>query len=538
MHSKAFYLFPVFCVFSCLFVATNSGCKRPGPAASGRQVLRISQRNEPADLDPATANLPDEFFIIRALSEGLVVPAPVMARPPLPAAAERWDVSPDGLVYTFHLRAGARWSDGEPVTAADFVASYRRLLTPATAAPKAALFYAVRNARAFAAGEIADFSSVGFRAADAGTLVVTLAHPTPRFLDYVASGPWIPVDPRTVARYGRDWTRPGNFVGNGPFTLAEWRPHQRIVVRKNPAYRDAAQVRLDEIQFIAFDSGDTEERAYRTGQVDVTMDVPIAKLDPYARERPAELHRGRLAETRYLTFNTARPPLDDRRVRQALSGAIDRRRLVQLVLRGGQRVPDAFAPIDDLYPERAADLQGLFAFQPDNARQLLAAAGFPGGKNFPRLELSSWRVQASVLEAIQQMWKENLGIEVGLAVRDAKVHVAALRSGSYDIGFITSIPDVADEYAILADFITGAPGNYPHWSNALYDESLARAAAAFSDADRIGPLRKAEELLDRECPVTPLYFNAHNWLMSPRVRGWQEDALWNRSYSGIYLEGN
>jgi len=259
-----------------------AGCAKHEPAANASaQVLRVSQRNEPADLDPALATLPDEFFIIRALSEGLLVPDPAGGAP-LPAAAERFDLSADGLIYTFHLR-DTRWSNGEPVTAADFTESYRRLLTPATAAPKANLFFAVKNARAFVSGTLADFSVVGFAAPDPHTLVVTLVQPMPRFPLYVASGPWIPVNPRVVAQHGRVWTQPEHFVGNGPFTLAEWRPQQRVVVKKNPTYRDAVNAPLDEIQFLRFDNDDTEERTFRAGQLDVTMTVPFTKLETYAR---------------------------------------------------------------------------------------------------------------------------------------------------------------------------------------------------------------------------------------------------------------
>ena len=213
----------------------------------------------------------------------------------------------DGLTWTFHLRPDARWSNGEPVTAGDLLASYRRVLTPATAAPKANLLFVVKYARAYATGQLTDFSAVGFLAPDPHTLLVVLERPTPQFLAYVASGPWIPVNPRVVERLGRQWTRPGNYVGNGPFLLTEWRSQQRIVVRRNPGYHGAAGVRLDEIQFIRFDDTNAEDRAYRDGQIDVTMSVPIDRLASYARDRPTELQRTPLAETRYLAFNVRGP---------------------------------------------------------------------------------------------------------------------------------------------------------------------------------------------------------------------------------------
>ncbi len=531
------------CALSCLFAALLPGCKRPAPAPPSTpspQILRLSQRNEPADLDPATATLPDEFFVIRALSEGLVTPdttSPVGIRP---AAATHWETSPDSLTYTFHLRPTARWSNGDVVTSADFIFSYRRLLTPATAAAKPELFFAVKNARPFAAGALTDFSAVGFAAPDPLTLVVTLEHPAPSFLLLAASGPWIPVHPATVAAHGRDWTKPGHFVGNGAFTLAEWRPQQRIVVKKNPAYHAATSVRLDEIQFLRFDSGDTEERAYRAGQVDVTMAVPVAKIDTYARERPAELHRSPLAETRFLSFNLTRLPLSDTRVRRALSLALDRAKLVERVLRGGQEpAPRFISPLLRYAPATSdstgAPLASEFRFDPAEARALLAAAGFPAGKNFPRLELTGWS-NSAVLETVQAMWRQELGVEVALATREAKVHLAALHAGAYDIAFVTNLLDVADPAAALADFTSDAPKNFPHWRSPEFDRLLASAATERDPATRARTLDAAETLLLAAAPVAPLYFNTKNWLMSPRVRGWREDALWTRDYTGVFLD--
>lgn len=523
-------------VIALLTAVLLAGCTKHAtpPDSATPQVLRISQRNEPADLDPAIASLPDDLFIIRALSEGLVAPAPDNG-PPQPAAAESWEISPDQCTYTFQLRHDARWSNGEPVTADDFVASYRRVLTPATAAPKAPLLFMVKNARAFVTGQLADFDAVGFRAADPHTLVVTLEHPMPHFLTYVASGPWIPVNPRVVAQFGRSWTRPGNFVGNGAFTLAEWQPHLRIVVRKNPAYHGAARIRLNEIQFVAFDNGDAEERAFRAGQLDVTMAVPFTKLDTYRSEHPAELHHASLTETRYLSFNTTRAPLDDVRVRRALSLAIDRVKIVERVIRGGQQpafrlVPPVLVASED----RESRIGGQLHEDAAVARQLLAEAGFPEGRGFPRLELSTF-VSTPVTEVVQAMWKKELGIDVVLVTREARVHVAALRDGRYDIGFITAIPDVPDPANLLGEYITGSPGNYPHWSDARYDALVAKAVRSSDVALRAECLHEAAERLTEECPLAPLYFNATNWLMRPNVRGWHQDALWARFYQDVYV---
>jgi oligopeptide transport system substrate-binding protein len=524
-------------------VLALGGCTRrdAAPPPVGQAVLRISQRNEPGDLDPAIASMPDDFFIIRALSEGLVIPSPDGATP-VPAAAERWEVSPDQLRYTFHLRSNERWSNGEPVTAEDFLESFRRVLSPGTAAPKADLFFPVKNARDYLSGKLEDFGSVGFNAPDSQTVAVTLDRPMPpgEFLPYAASGPWIPVNPRAVSRLGSQWTRPGNFVGNGPYTLTEWLPNQRITVKPNSFYRAAGQVRLAAIQFVRFDDEDSEERAYRAGQVDVTMKVPTERIETYAHERPAELHRAPLAETRYLSFNTRRPALNDPRVRQALSMAIDQRRIVDDVLRGGQEPADRLIPtaistgVLDKGPPR-----GL-GYDPAEARRLLAAAGYPDGRNFPHLELSGWS-SAPVLEAIQEMWKKELGIEVAIVLREARAHVAALRSGAYDIGFITLIPDVPDPISILENFTTDSPNNYPHWSDGVYDYLIQLAESAGNPAKDVGnfdavALRGAESLLLTEAPLAPVYFNSKVWVMRTYVHGWREDALWTRYYGDLWMD--
>ena len=519
-------------------VLALAGCARrePTPPPAGQQVLRISQRNEPGDLDPAIASLPDEFFIIRALSEGLVVPGPDGGAV-LEAAAERWEVTPDHLSYTFRLRPDERWSNGEPLTAEDFLESFRRVLSPGTAATKASLFLPVKNARDYLSGRIEDFGSVGFKAPDSRTIVVTLGRPMPpaEFLLYAASGPWIPVNPRTVSHLGRQWTRPGNFVGNGAYALTEWLPNQRITVKPNPFYRGAAQVRLAAIQFVRFDDEDSEERAYRAGQVDVTMKVPSERIETYARERPAELHREPLAETRYLSFNTRRPALKDPRVRRALSLALDRRRIVNDVLRGGQE------PAGQLIPAAiSSGVSGKGPFQmpehnPAEARRLLAAAGYPGGLNFPHLELAGWS-STPVLEAIQAMWKNELGINVAIVLREARSHVAALRSGDYDIGLFTLIPDVADPISILEDFTSHSPNNLPHWSDAIYDGLILEASAAGDPADSRRLLRRAESRLLAEAPLAPVYFNSKNWVMGTYVHGWREDALWTRNYGDLWMD--
>lgn len=493
------------------------------------QVLRLSQRNEPATLDPHLATLPDEFFIIRALSEGLLTPGPDGGAPQ-PAVAERWEISPDGRTYTFHLRPGAKWSNGDPVTAGDFVYSIQRALSPALAAPKVALFFPLRNAEAFSTGRLPDYSAVGVLAPGDHRLELTLEEPTADFLAIVASGPWIPVHRATIEQFGRrdqrdtGWTRAGNFIGNGPFTLTAWRPNQEIIVQRNPAYWDAAEVKLPEIRFLAFDNGDAEERAFRAGQLDVTLSVPFTKILAYRAAQPPVLHQVLLHETRYLALNMTRPPLDNPKVRYALALALNRADLVEKVLLGGQQPALNFIP------------PGLGGYTPATrltedaaeARRLLGEAGFPEGRGFPKLEITTW-VGTPVLEAIQQMWRRELGIEVTLAQREARTHLAALAAGDYAIALVTAIPDYDGASDLFIDLRSGDPGNYPHWRNVEFDRLVAVAA-------RHAAYQQAEKVLLDDLPLIPLYFNSQNFLVQPRVKHWQTDRIWTRFYRKVTVE--
>lgn len=508
------------------------GCRRDAPAPA-EQLLRLSQRNEPATLDPHLATLPDEFFLIRSLAEGLVVPSP-NEEPPLPGVAARWETSPDGLTWTFHLRADARWSNGDPVTAADFVYSFRRALTPALGAPKAQLFFVLKNARAFYRGELADPAAIGVAAPDARTLVLTLEQPAPHLLALAASGPWLPVHPATVEKFGgaaaRDgaWTDPGRYVGNGPFVLAEWRKGQHLLVTRNPHYRAADRIRLTGVRYQIYDSGDTEERAFRAGQVDITMAVPFTKLPSY--DAPV-LRRQPLHETRYFVLNTTRPPLNDARVRRALALALDRDALVRSVLRGAQR------PALSFIPPGLGGYTGAAQLRPDAAaaRALLADAGFPGGRGFPRLELAAWNVNPAILEAVQQMWRHELGLETAIVQREGKVHMAAVIAGDFAIALMPAIPDYDDAAALFGELATGAGGNFPRWSDARYDDLVRRAERETDPVRRLALYRAAEEILLAELPVVPLYFNAQDYLVAPRVSGWRQDPLWNRFFLDVTL---
>jgi len=519
----------------------TAGCARRATnvqRGDREQVLYRGIGSEPAGLDPQLATGLAEQCVTSALFEGLVTEDPHDLHP-VPGVADHWEISPDGLTYTFHLRADARWSNGAPVTAPDFVASFRRILTPSLAADNATLFYVLLNAEAFNRGRLADFGQVGCAALDARTLQLTLAHPAPYFLELLTQMPFLPVPVSVIAQAGpadqrgNPWARPGRLVGNGPFTLRSWRPNEEIVVVKSPAYWDASRVRLQAIHFYPIDSRDAEERAFRAGQLHVTYTLPAAKVDAYRQNAPQLLRIDPYLNTYFFRLNVRRPPLDDERVRRALALAIDRAAIAGQVLRGGQQPAASFTP------------PGLPGYTPPAgvgtdvaaARQLLAAAGFPDGKGLPPLELlldNSGNLRL-VAEAVQEMWRRELGVDVRLINQELKVVLADRRAGQYQIVLSDWVGDYLDPTTFLNVWRGDSGNNHTGWSSSEYDALLNAADRTVDPVARAALLRQAEARLLAAAPVIPLYFNPHVFLLQPSVHGWYPTVLDHHPYQDVWL---
>jgi oligopeptide transport system substrate-binding protein len=515
----------------CSRGATNVG------SGDRAQVLHRGIGPDVTGLDPQLAIQTSEYTVLSSLLEGLTSEDPADLHP-VPGVAERWEASPDGLTYTFHLRADARWSNGEPVTAGDFVASWRRILTPEFAATRASQLFLIHGAEAFNRGG-GDFSQVGLRATDARTLEVTLEHPAPWFLSLLSGFSWMPVPIATVSRYGpqadraTSWATPERWVGNGPFTLASWRRGQEIVVVKSPTYWDAGRVRLSAIHFHAFDSIDAEERAFRAGQLHVTETLPPGRIDSYRRNAPNLLRIDPLLGTYFVRVNVRRPGLGDPRVRLALALAVDRAAIVEKILRGGQAPAYSFTPtgLGGYEPEPA---QGRNL---DLARRLLAGS-VPGGAGaLPELALlfNTSDIHREVAEAIQEMWRRDLGVGVKLVNEDLKSVEEARRAGTYDLLLSSWIADYEDPSAFLEIWRGDSGDNFTGWSSGDYDSLLFRAARAAEPAERNTLYGGAERLLLGEAPVIPIYHYTHVFLIQPSVRGWHPTLLDHHPYKDVWL---
>ncbi len=503
------------------------------------QILHKGNGQELQDLDPQLVNGVGEYNVISALLESLVSEDPHDLHP-VPGVAERWDISPNGKTYTFHLRRNARWSNGDPVTARDFIESYHRILSPGLGADGAYMLHVVRNAEAFNKGALNDFNQVGFRALDDWTLEIALTNPTPYFLSLLNYDAWFPVHIPTVKKYGpvyergSYWTKPGRFVGNGPFTLEEWRLNQDIRVKKSPTYWDAARVRLNGIVFHTIDSNNVEERAFRSGQLHITDTVPVNRIDRYRREEPELLRIDPYLGTYFFRVNVTKPILNLRLVRRALGMAIDRQSIVDHVTRGGQLPAYCFTP-----PDTAGyNCESVFPYDPAAARQALAEAGFPEGSGLPPLEIlfNTSENHKIIAEAVQQMWRKQLHIDARLVNQELKVYYDTRREMNYEILRSTWIGDYADPNSFLNLWITNGANNQTGWSNLDYDRLIAEAGQTSDQAARYRAFQQAEAILLQDAPILPVYFYTHAFLIRPVVKGWFPTILDHHPYKYVYLE--
>jgi oligopeptide transport system substrate-binding protein len=502
----------------------------PSPAAAPACVFRYALPEPPGSLDPTFVRSSLDNLVAPNLFEGLMN-FPEADGPPRPGVAERFEVSPDGRTYTFHLRQ-ARWTDGEPVTAADFVYAWRRALEPATGAPYADILYFIEGARAFHDGQSKDFGTVGLRAADDRTLVVRLEQPAPFFPELTAFFTYLPVPRRAVEAHGTEWTRPGNLVGNGPFRLVADEPGRRLVLEKNPDYWDAAHVGADRLEVLIINDGATAVNLIETGQLDWSglVDLPPVRLAELAR-RP-EYRTDPWLATHFLRLNAKRPPFDDARVRRAVALAIDRDALAAVVRGGNRPARGITAPLPG-WP----GVQGP-AFDPDAARRLLAAAGF--GPDHPlrfRLHYPNDELRRLLVQAVAGQLQKNLGAQVEPWVEEFRVYLRTQDQGDYDVSLSRWAGDYSDATTFLDLWTSGSIQNKTGWADGKYDGLVARAHGLADPAARTATLVEAEARVLDEAPIVPLLFGAKDYLIRPGFGGIGANSLGNHMMRYVTCAG-
>lgn len=506
--------------------------------AAGQNILRVNLGAEVQDLDPhLTTGIP-EHRALSALFEGLTDVNP-QDMSVVPAAAERWTVAEDNVTYTFHLRPEGRWSNGDPLTAHDFVYSYKRMLTPALAAEYSYFLHMLKNGKAFNEGKITDFAEVGARALDDYTLQITLESPTPYFLSSQMHQAWFPVHRGTLEKFGAQetrgtkWTRAENMVSNGPWRLSEWRPNEHILVERNEHYWNRDQIQLDGLQFFSIDNQQTEERSFRAGELHMTESVPLHKIEVYQRENPEVLQMGIYLGNYFYRVNTTRPPFQDKRVRQAFAMAVDRDTLTATVCKAGERPAYAFTPPGTAGYTSTAQM----TYDPERARALLAEAGYPNGAGLPPVEIlyNTSEQHQTIAEAVQSMWKRNLNADVRLLNQDWKVYLTSQDTLDYDLARAGWIADFVDPINFLECFLTEGGNNRTGYGNPEYDRLVQASYTEVDTAQRIGLLQQAEAILLEEAPIIPLYYYSFKFLLGQEVKGYHPNILDYRRWEDMSL---
>jgi oligopeptide transport system substrate-binding protein len=578
-----------------------------GLAAVAWAVLRVKlppadftfvNETEIESLDPHIVTGHPEHRILESVFEGLTRRNPKTCLP-MPGAAESWDISDDKRVYTFHLRKEARWSNGDPVVAGDFVFAYRRFLDPLTAAEYAYQAWYIKNAkrysfgssgiepgdpvevelnepppgalphargevlygklvqidgegrnrvfvvamdgedRSFRVGDLAaaggvepckqivlDFREVGVRAVDDYTLEITLDHPTPYWLGLVAYHAVLPVNPTCVETYGTpQWTFPENMVSNGAYRVAFRRIRDRVRLVKNEHYWDRDNVRIGVIDALAITSQVTMFNLFETGKADWITDPPAIVLRELLKpgKNRNDLNPTPYLCTYYYMLNTTRKPLTDKRVRRALTLAIDREEITRTAVAAGEW--PAYSLVPPGMPSYEAATFGEESV--NEAQRLLADAGYPDGRGFPKLEIlyNTHEAHKTIAELVRKQWERNLGITVSTRNEEWASYMASIHLLDYTVARRAWVGDYLDPNTFLGMMVTGGENNSTGFSNAEYDRLIAAAEEEVDEALRMKLLHQAEQILMDELPIIPIYYYVSKSMVKPYIRGFYGNLL-------------
>lgn len=497
-----------------------------GGGARAEVVLRIGNEGEPETLDQHRTSVVTESRILKDMYEGLTVYA--ADGEVVPGVAESWEISDDGRTYLFTIREDARWSNGDPVTAEDFVFSFRRILTPETGAKYANILYPIGNAEAVNTGEMTPDALMA-RAVDERTLEVVLEAPTAYFLEQLTHQTGLPVHPASVEAHGDDFVRPRNIVTNGAFVLEEQVPQGHIRLARNPEYHAADEVFFDAVMYLPYEDRSAGLRAFRAGELDVYRDVPSDQIQ-WMRENLADEFRvAPWLAVYYYAIAAYKPPFDDARVRQALSMAIDRETLVEQITASGELPAYSLVPpgVHNYEAQPVEWAEVPYAERVEQAQALLAEAGF-GPDNPLSLEIryNTSENHRKVAIAIAAMW-EPLGVDVSLFNTDIATHYAHLRDrGDFDVARAGWIADYNDAQNFL--FLLEADNvgfNYARYDNPAFDDLMKQAEAEVDWEARRALLQEAERILMADQPYIPIYHYVSQNLVSSRVQGWEDNIV-------------
>lgn len=498
--------------------------RRGSDDKADEMVIVYNVGTEPETLDPALMTGIPEFHMTLQMFEGLT--RLDEDNRPQPAIAERWEVSADQKEYTFYLRKDAKWSNGDPVTAHDFEFAWKRAVDPEMAADYCYMFDLIEGAIAAYSGE-GSVDDMGVTAVDDYTLKVKLVSGAPYFLDLTAFPTYYPLHRPTVQADNEGWhLSPDTMIVNGPFKPVKWE-QGRLEYVPNEHYWDADKVKLDRLVFTMVEDINTELTMFETGEVDMTHTVPGAEIPRLKEERPDELHIFPYLGTYYYIFNCEVKPFDDVRVRKALTMAIDRKAIVEEVTQGGEMPAYAFVPPGIADVAEGSDFRevgGDFIKEDlEEARRLLAEAGYPNGEGFPPFEIlyNTHEQHKIIAEAIMEMWQKNLGITgVTLTNQEWGVYLTSRDQGDFHVARAGWIGDYVEANSFLDMWRTGSGNNNSNWGDARYDEIINQLIYLSDPADRIPLLHEQEEILMRDMPVMPIYYYTNPMMVSTKLQGY------------------
>lgn len=523
------------------FLITSCGQGESNVESGNRLgIAHIGNGAEPQGMDPHVVTGVPESNIINAIFEGLVY-KDASTLEVQPGVAESWEISDDGRIYTFNIRRDAKWSNGDSLTAQDFVWSWWRGLQPALGSQYVFMFFPIKNAEAFFRGEVTDFDKVGVKAIDDYTLQVELNNPTPYFLQLMDHHSTFPVHRATIEKFGEawesytGWTRPQNIVSNGPFKMDSWQLNRNVKVSPNPHYWDHDRIKLNGIVFYSTELSTTEERMFRAGQLHYTNESLIDRIPYYRENYPERLQIAPYVGTYLYRLNTEVEGLDDPRVRRALAMTIDRDRLVTNVLN------DIFTPAYSITPPGLLGYQPpkLFDYDPEGGRTLLAEAGYPNGEGFPSFELqyNTSEQHRKVAIAVQQMWNKELNIQVNLQNKDWKVYLDDENTGNFQISRGGWIADYVDPNSFLDLWITGSELNRTNWGNSEYDELVLRTAPeAKTREERFAAFYEAESIILKDMPFIPIYTYSSHHFRHPSLIGLPPNLMNFYNFRDVWLD--
>jgi ABC-type oligopeptide transport system substrate-binding subunit len=487
-------------------------------------IVRRGNGGDPESLDPARAEGVHAFDVLGDLYEGLLTLD--ADGEIIPGVAESWTVSDDGLTYTFRLRDNARWSDGEPVTADQFATGMRRTLSPETASTYAFLLYPIDNAEAVAQGKEPP-TALGVTAPDLSTLVIRLHTPAPYLPSLLTMPATFPFrDDGGVSR--KRFSDPARFVGNGPFVLADWQPGSHIRLRRNPNYREADSVAIDEVLYLPVADPLTELTMYRAGELDITFAVPGSYLQQLRETHPGELLISPHLAVYYLAFDLSEAPFDDVLLRQALSMAIDREALVRVTGRGER---PAYGLIPDGVNNYESARHGWMSLareeRLERARELYARAGYSAAEPLKvTLLYDAGDFHETIALAVSEMWRSNLGVDVRLDKREWKYLLSTRKNrDEWQVMRFAWTADF-DHPASFADILRStSPQNLPGYASERYDRLLAEAETTVDPDAQMRLYAAAEAAMLEDAPIAPLYFYVSKHMVSPAILGFESNAF-------------